>query len=382
MIPHLAKEKRTRYNKTMKKIAPSYVKDFQCMGAECPDTCCHGWTIPVSHHDVQRLNRVNNTLIPIIMEPMSVNPDTSYFAGALKRHHDGACSQLKEGWCTLQKKYHHGVLPSTCQDFPRVDYLSNVYHERYLSFACPKSVELLLSEPMSMEDIDFQGLNEIRQRQYGSKDMDDHMYFWSCISQSLNGIDLWIVLHLWIEDFSKNIEATYQWSDTLLEHGVPDIKVETWFDGQHALALQLFQRYLKKERTPFQLELLSYLPEDYIKEHTSQHYEHARQTYGQTEAEYETMRRWLFSEGLRQGMLTSDGSSVVKNLAYQWNFIRWLAMGLSVSKGDNLELEEWGNAIYMYSRLFQHNGNFQRFLHDLESDVTWGQNHNVIALVS
>ena len=43
--------------------APSYLKNFKCIGGACEDTCCAGWSIEVDEGTYKKYKKVKNSSI-------------------------------------------------------------------------------------------------------------------------------------------------------------------------------------------------------------------------------------------------------------------------------------------------------------------------------
>ncbi len=41
-------------------LIPEYMKEFQCIGSECEDTCCAGWRVSVDKDTFMKYRQVEN----------------------------------------------------------------------------------------------------------------------------------------------------------------------------------------------------------------------------------------------------------------------------------------------------------------------------------
>ena len=87
------------------------VGKFTCLGAECPDTCCAGWNMPVDSVQLARYREKAPELL-----------DTVDLAqGIMKKDAPvGRCGQLCEGLCAIQNNYGSDFLGDSCHFYPRI----------------------------------------------------------------------------------------------------------------------------------------------------------------------------------------------------------------------------------------------------------------------
>jgi hypothetical protein len=53
---------------------PRYAKDFQCIGPDCEDSCCEGWTVYVDKASYKKY-RATPKLRPAALVHIEVNPE-------------------------------------------------------------------------------------------------------------------------------------------------------------------------------------------------------------------------------------------------------------------------------------------------------------------
>lgn len=110
---------------------------FACLGAECPDTCCRGWEMPVDAAQRARYVAQAPELLDII------DPE----AGVLRREGDDRhCTRLREGICGVHADYGTDFLGDACYFYPRLWH--NVGGEMRMTGAmsCPEIVRLVMQE--------------------------------------------------------------------------------------------------------------------------------------------------------------------------------------------------------------------------------------------
>lgn len=136
-------------------LMPVYAQTFECAGADCPDSCCLGWNIPIDsvselayesmtegeiskslQMNIQRKNKAGEKLTP---------PVFNLKAGSQE------CGFLEGGWCGLQKVLGEDYLSSVCYSFPRTTFEFAGQAEQVLSLGCPRAAELALTRPDAFE---------------------------------------------------------------------------------------------------------------------------------------------------------------------------------------------------------------------------------------
>ena len=109
----------TENHKTFK-----FVQNFECIGANCSDTCCKGWTILI---DKKRYQKYRNSRSEEIREISrnslkKISSDTRTDAGfaEILLDKEGRCAFLKEDQlCKVYEKLGERNLSKTCATFPR-----------------------------------------------------------------------------------------------------------------------------------------------------------------------------------------------------------------------------------------------------------------------
>ncbi|MFZ4541704.1 MAG: flagellin lysine-N-methylase [Rickettsiales bacterium] len=113
------------------------VERFVCLGAECPDTCCKGWSMQLTAETVEQyraeapelLAAVDNTPAGLIMKR---DPAT------------GGCVRLDGGSCSTHRDYGDRFLGDACHFFPRVTRALGTTVMTSVSLSCPEAARLML----------------------------------------------------------------------------------------------------------------------------------------------------------------------------------------------------------------------------------------------
>ena len=117
----------------------SWFDEFECLAAQCPDSCCKGWVIPLSDDDMKRFAKERGKLgIELCFAT----------GGGLRKNFNkgsGDCPfWQKDGLCSLQKRRGHDFIPWTCQSYPRFYRNYGEFEECCLDLSCIAAARLFL----------------------------------------------------------------------------------------------------------------------------------------------------------------------------------------------------------------------------------------------
>lgn len=134
--------------------APRYLKRFSCIGPDCPDTCCAGWTVTVDKAHYKKLRNVaDKALADRLRDNLRLKKD-----GSAEQHAvmalgpDAHCTMLDpDKLCSIQKTLGAAHLPLTCSEFPRHYFRVGQRDEMYATLACPETARLAMTEPDGLE---------------------------------------------------------------------------------------------------------------------------------------------------------------------------------------------------------------------------------------
>jgi lysine-N-methylase len=132
---------------------PDCFDHFRCIGADCEDTCCVGWGVPVDQETFEKYQHLpahriaDKPLITLV----EINPTRSSTGDYAKFRLEGAkCPALHEGMCTIQQTLGESHLPDLCSKYPRVLNVIGGTVERSLHLSCPEAARLVLNDPQAM----------------------------------------------------------------------------------------------------------------------------------------------------------------------------------------------------------------------------------------
>lgn len=137
-------------------ITPRYYTDFHCIGDQCEDNCCHGWTISIDkktyRHYVSHPDQLIQSTARQHIE--KVKKSDAHW-GTIRMDESGACPFLDGvGLCNVHKKMGAEALSHTCKTYPRQLRQFGTQHRRSLVLSCPEvSRQVLLNPDAMMVDI-------------------------------------------------------------------------------------------------------------------------------------------------------------------------------------------------------------------------------------
>ena len=118
----------------------SYFDEFICKGAECPETCCRGWLIPLEPEDIERYSEEKGLMKARLMLAMSEHSIPVFNSSC------GECTfHDRSGLCSLQVKRGHDFIPETCRNYPRFYRNYGSFEEAYLDPSCIEAADMLVS---------------------------------------------------------------------------------------------------------------------------------------------------------------------------------------------------------------------------------------------
>lgn len=145
--------------KAARVFQPSHYESFRCIGAECEDNCCAGWSV---HIDKATYGKYQASADPMFGSKLNslinINPksvgDDDYAAIALN---EATCPFLSDRICSIQQRLGEGYLSNMCATYPRVINQVDDVLQRSLDLSCPGAARtvLLNRRPIEFEDMDF-----------------------------------------------------------------------------------------------------------------------------------------------------------------------------------------------------------------------------------
>jgi len=125
---------------------PAYYKDFRCIAADCPDSCCKEWTVDVDRASAERYRALEGDLGDRLRVVLQDTED-----GTVMTIENGRCPMWRQdGLCRIQAELGHDALCRTCRDFPRLRHDYGDFVELGLELSCPEAARLIFYSPADM----------------------------------------------------------------------------------------------------------------------------------------------------------------------------------------------------------------------------------------
>lgn len=144
----------------MPQASPSranYADSFRCIGSECEDTCCQGWSIPVDQATFEKYRGLPPSPLRVLMDECVVQTPQSatlesdpqeaqknVFA-KIKMDTSNQCPMLSDDrLCRIQTEHGEALLSHTCATYPRVVHSFDGFEEKALTLSCPEAARVVL----------------------------------------------------------------------------------------------------------------------------------------------------------------------------------------------------------------------------------------------
>jgi lysine-N-methylase len=131
-------------------LMPTYVSRFSCIGGDCEDTCCAGWTITLDKDSFQNYQTsFDPVLRPLISKYVKRTPESKspgkHAVIVLRDDECRSCPFLSEKkLCLIQERSGEKALSNTCAYYPRTVHRLGDLHQMTLTLSCPEAARLAL----------------------------------------------------------------------------------------------------------------------------------------------------------------------------------------------------------------------------------------------
>ena len=136
----------------MKIYYPMYYKQFHCIAADCPDSCCKEWIVDVDAQSAACYRALPGDLGARLRDVLADTED-----GAVMTIENGRCPMWRQdSLCRIQAELGHDALCKTCREYPRLQHDFGDFLELGLELSCPEAARLILTSPWEMvsEEVD------------------------------------------------------------------------------------------------------------------------------------------------------------------------------------------------------------------------------------
>jgi len=124
----------------MKIFKPSYYDDFRCIAADCPDSCCHEWSVSVDEDAAAFYRNLPGDLGDRLRQVLREEDGDTILA-----IENGRCPMWRlDGLCRIQAELGHDALCKTCREFPRLVHDYGDFQQWQLELSCPEAARWIL----------------------------------------------------------------------------------------------------------------------------------------------------------------------------------------------------------------------------------------------
>jgi lysine-N-methylase len=145
-------------------VAPKYTGNFVCIGSACEDSCCHGWSVPISRSAYEKYQTLPEsplrTLIDtnILLAPKcAVSSDgfgSEVFA-KIRMNESNACPIMTaDGLCQIHAQCGPGFLSTMCATYPRILRSVRGAEQNALALSCPEAARTVLLNPIAWKQVE------------------------------------------------------------------------------------------------------------------------------------------------------------------------------------------------------------------------------------
>lgn len=187
-------------DKECKTYTIDFYDKYECIGADCPYTCCKGWQIAV---DDKTYREYRAASFPKNLKLMGF---TRIKEGGIRciRKINGACPfYSREGWCSFQKNGEENLVPEVCRAYPRSCISFGDYKEVTLELSCIRVAELFVENILPHDFYEYSN---------------DVNAFWEMGNDSKNFLEFLnesrgiILNYLWrADDYEKAVYDIYEY---------------------------------------------------------------------------------------------------------------------------------------------------------------------------
>ncbi|GHF78888.1 flagellin lysine-N-methylase [Thalassotalea marina] len=133
-------------------ITPAFYKEFECAADQCPDHCCHSWSVDVDKKTFKNLKKSNVIVIKnLANEHLKLTRKSLENWGSIQMLSDGNCPFLDESkLCQIHKHSGHQALSNICKSYPRALFWFGDHVEASLSLSCPSAAKNILFNNSAM----------------------------------------------------------------------------------------------------------------------------------------------------------------------------------------------------------------------------------------
>lgn len=127
----------------MKQLSFEFFNSFTCIGSDCPDTCCKGWSISIDSDTAKIYKNTEGEFGAQLKKKIEEKDGVVYF-----RLVDGQCPFLNsDKLCEIYRNIGPDKMCNTCRTYPRISWFHGDVLFQGLTLSCPEAARMILSHP-------------------------------------------------------------------------------------------------------------------------------------------------------------------------------------------------------------------------------------------
>lgn len=160
----------------MKSLTIDNYNDFECIGSQCPSTCCAGWSVIVDTDSANLYEAIPGKFGDKLRSNLIRKDNLCYF-----KMQDNRCPFLtEENLCDIYRNLGKDKMCSTCTYYPRFQEFFGDIVFRGLSLSCPEVASTLFRRTDSLT-YDFGEIPDSSDLQGSTSESEDWSFFNVCI---------------------------------------------------------------------------------------------------------------------------------------------------------------------------------------------------------
>lgn len=128
----------------MKVFSLTNYDDFNCIGSQCPWTCCRGWKILIDLESLERYHTVSGKIGEEMRNSIQYDKNGTAY---VKLNEDGYCPLLNEKkLCRIYIEAGEENMCNLCKSYPRGINIYGDLYIKYICISCPEMARILFTQ--------------------------------------------------------------------------------------------------------------------------------------------------------------------------------------------------------------------------------------------
>lgn len=142
----------------MRHYYPAYYKEFRCIAADCPDSCCQGWDVVIDSETEAFYHSVQGNFGEKLRSAIYTDSDGDR---VFHLEEEKKCPFWgSDRLCDIYKELGEEHLSATCARFPRLSMDYSAFTEHSLALACPEAARLIVNTDNAYSSLTHEQITE------------------------------------------------------------------------------------------------------------------------------------------------------------------------------------------------------------------------------